>query len=583
MERMLFEFVIRSTLIAAATGAVLALLRIRSAATRHAAWVGVIVAMLLLPAWMAWGPKASLPVLPARPAMVIDAAPEALPTAVDQGPAWTEASLPPAPKRREWDWSEALMGLYVLGALALLLRLAIGTVRARRLTSAAVSAPVTVGLVRPRIILPESAGEWSQAQLDAVMTHERAHARRRDPLFQWLALLNRAVFWFHPLAWWIEQRLAAFAEEACDAAVIEQGHDPEEYSMCLLEMARAVERAGTRVNVVAQAEGMTMPGVYLPARIKSIVAGVRAPRVSRTRLAFAALACAIPAAIFAAGTLDRAPQSLPLRPLPPLAVPPAPVLLAQATQSPAPAPARLPEFEVASVRLNPDPNYINATTPSLKIGGDQYLRFNQVTLRDLIMLAYGVGAGQVQGPGFLNGTLDNPADRFDINAKVPSGATPEQVPLMLRALLADRFHLSFHRDSKSMDIYALEVAKGGLKMKESPEGATGAARCARTVRQRDELLALVAACNRMTAADIAQQVQALAPGYFREGPIVDLTGLKGVYDFTLEWVTADDARNGAQPSMFDAVQEQLGLKLERRKQTVEILMIDKLDRTPTEN
>lgn len=87
----------------------------------------------------------------------------------------------------------------------------------------------------------------------------------------------------------------------------------------------------------------------------------------------------------------------------------------------------------------------------------------------------------------------------------------------------------------------------------------------------------------MTAADIAQQVQALAPGYFREGPIVDLTGLKGVYDFTLEWVTADDARNGAQPSMFDAVQEQLGLKLERRKQTVEILMIDKLDRTPTEN
>lgn len=199
------------------------------------------------------------------------------------------------------------------------------------------------------------------------------------------------------------------------------------------------------------------------------------------------------------------------------------------------------------------------------------------------MLAYGVGAGQVQGPGFLNGTLDNPADRFDINAKVPSGATPEQVPLMLRALLADRFHLSFHRDSKSMDIYALEVAKGGLKMKESPEGATGAARCARTVRQRDELLALVAACNRMTAADIAQQVQALAPGYFREGPIVDLTGLKGVYDFTLEWVTAGDARNGAQPSMFDAVQEQLGLKLERRKQTVEILMIDKLDRTPTEN
>jgi uncharacterized protein (TIGR03435 family) len=156
---------------------------------------------------------------------------------------------------------------------------------------------------------------------------------------------------------------------------------------------------------------------------------------------------------------------------------------------------------------------------------------------------------------------------------------------MLRALLADRFHLSFHLDNKTKQIYALEVAKGGLKMKESPEGSTGEARCTRSmIPVADEIPKLAADCVRVTTADIAQQVQALAPGYFRDGPVVDVTGLKGVYDFRLEWITAAQARAGADgPSMFDAVQQQLGLRLEERKQPVQMIVIDKLDQTPTEN
>jgi uncharacterized protein (TIGR03435 family) len=243
-----------------------------------------------------------------------------------------------------------------------------------------------------------------------------------------------------------------------------------------------------------------------------------------------------------------------------------------------------PEFEVASIHLsNPEQGIINAVTPSLNVGADHKLTFVHVTLRDLIMLAYGVGARQIQGPSFLNGVPDAPADRFEVAAKVPSGATREQVPLMLRALLAERFHLSLHREEKTMQIYALEVAKGGPKMKESPEGATGEPRCIRSFAER-EGATLAAVCTRMTSADIAQQVQALAPGYFREGPVVDLSSLKGVYDFKLEWITAVEANNGSPgPSMMNAVQEQLGLKLERRRQSVETLVIDKLDRTPTEN
>jgi len=583
MERLLFEFVLRTTLIAAVAGVALWALRIRSASARHAVWASVMLAMFVLPVWMLWGPKARLAVLPARHATVASILVANAPRPAGVRPARSSAAAP-APRAR-WRWDDFFAPVYLSCAAVLLLRLAIGTIRANQLTGTTVSAPVTVGPLRPRIILPDAARDWPQDRLDAVMAHEGEHVRRRDPLFQWLALLNRALFWFNPLAWWVERKVSGLAEEACDDAVIERGHDPRQYSLFLLEMARAVERAGARVNVVA----MAMPGSHLAPRIKTIVSGTRPPRISRKRSVCAALAVAIPSALLASGTLDRARHPLPPLPVRAQGIPVPPVLLAQAQtgtqpETAAPQPAPLPEFEVASVRpSNPDQNYIDSATPSLRVGGDQYLRFVQITLRDLIMLAYGVGSGQVQGPGFLRGNPQNPADRFDIAAKVPAGATPEQVPLMLRALLADRFHLSFHRENKTMDIYALEVAKGGPKMKESPEGATGAARCERSIANREELT-LTATCSRMTAADIAQQVQALAPGYFRAGPVVDLTGLTGTYDFTLEWITAVQANQGASGlSMFDAVQKQLGLKLERRKQPVDIMVIDKLDRTPTEN
>ena len=160
-----------------------------------------------------------------------------------------------------------------------LLRLAIGTIRASRLTSASCVVPVTVGLLHPRIILPECSRDWPQAQLDAVLAHEGEHIRRRDPLFQWLALLNRALFWFHPLAWWLERKLSGLAEEACDAAVIARGYDPREYSEYLLDLARSVERAGTRIDAV----GMAMPGIGLKHRIRQMLSGVPVPRISRLR------------------------------------------------------------------------------------------------------------------------------------------------------------------------------------------------------------------------------------------------------------------------------------------------------------
>ena len=167
--------------------------------------------------------------------------------------------------RRAWRFS---LAAYLLGLCLLLLRLAIGTsghagwsvTQFSRTACASVplcAAPVTVGFLHPTVIFPDHWRQWSHAQLDAILTHElRARQPARHPLVQWLALLNRALFWFHPVAWWLEHHLSALAEEACDNVVLARGHDPREYSEYLIDMARSVTRSGARLNIA----GMAMPG-----------------------------------------------------------------------------------------------------------------------------------------------------------------------------------------------------------------------------------------------------------------------------------------------------------------------------------
>jgi hypothetical protein len=314
MPHLLLESSVRAALIALGTAAVLHALRAKSAGARHAAWAGLVVLMLLLPLWMAWGPRASLRVLPAAPTPAA-VTPILLSPLVPLGISAVRVE-PPA----RWNW---LAIVYLSGVSLLLLRLATGTLRAHilargatirdgRLTSPRCAAPVTVGWLRPSVILPECWRCWPQAQLDAVLTHEGEHVRRRDLLVQWLALLNRAIFWFHPLAWWLERRLSALAEEACDAAVLERGHDPHEYSRYLLELARSVGRMGARIDIM----GMAMPGSSLPRRIRQILARGPAPRLTRGRAIWLAVAFAMLSAVFAAASVDRQP-SVPEPPTPP--------------------------------------------------------------------------------------------------------------------------------------------------------------------------------------------------------------------------------------------------------------------------
>ena len=338
MLEILLEAALRATLIAAVARGTLWLSRARAAAVRHRVWTVVMFAMLVLPLSSAWAPDVSLPVLPPAytnapstvdtppPAFVgvTVAAAEPESSAIVERATTATLELAPTPS---WHWRAWLLAVYFLGAAVLLTRLGIGTVRigllARDatvvnglLTSSRIATPVTFGLLKPRILLPEGWDRWSAMRRAIVLDHERAHVARRDPLVRYLALVNRAIFWFHPLAWWLERRLAALAEEACDAAVLARGHSAADYSQQLLGIARMAGR-----RPMPHLIGTPMLGSALPARIAKILDGGMGRPSSRGTLVSATVLATLAATLLGTVTLaqEQVPplraqgQALPLR------------------------------------------------------------------------------------------------------------------------------------------------------------------------------------------------------------------------------------------------------------------------------
>ncbi|MGH9647380.1 MAG: M56 family metallopeptidase [Bryobacteraceae bacterium] len=562
----LLESAIRVTLIAAIIALVLFAMRIKTSAVLHAVWASVVVVMMLLPAWVAWGPKASLPVLPPDRTPVVTFLPPPSPAGrVSTILARPISSPDPSPARKGGGY----VAIYLLGVGVFLLRLAIGTVRANRLTSASCVVPVTVGLLHPRIILPESAREWPQAQMNAVLAHEGEHLRRRDPLFQWIALLNRAIFWFHPLAWWLERKLSGLAEETCDGAVLAKGHDPRDYSAYLLDLARTVKGAGLRV-------GMAMPGASLPYRIRRMLSGIPTHKISRPRMACTVAICSGAAAILVAGTLVHA-QS---KPQPGV------------------------QFEVAAIR----PTNLNAGGDGKTKGKDgggprsglDHLRFNYSdSLRGLIIRAYSVkGCPPIAdctrilgGPAWLK------KDRFDIQAKMPDGSSEytfqqfmdgqaSQLQLMLQALLAQRFNLRLHREQRQLPVFVMTVTKLGTRLKKAAEPEIISLPDGSSIKNRSLVWTPTLEPNgersertvQMIVRDRTLQEVGDTLSMFVGRPVLDRTGLKGEFDFTLEYDKDPDANtpSGALggPAMFTAFREQLGFKFEATKGPVDVLVID---------
>ena len=268
-----------------------------------------------------------------------------------------------------------------------------------------------------------------------------------------------------------------------------------------------------------------------------------------------------------------------------------------------------PEFEVASVRPSPD-GAIGQLHLGLQVDGSQ-VRVNHLALRDCLAIAFNLKPYQVSGPDWLA------SERFDIIAKLPQGAPREQVQPMLQALLLDRFQMKTHHESRDFPVYALVVAKGGLKMQALPPDpadaagpdkgtinvqATGGRGGAVVSYGQGAYFSL--GSNRFEAKRMQMSHVADMLSRFEDKPVVDMTELKGLYDFTLDF-TEEDFRammiraalaNGvALPpeaihllesasgdSLFAALQK-LGLKLDSRKAPLDVLVVDHAEKAPTDN
>jgi uncharacterized protein (TIGR03435 family) len=244
-----------------------------------------------------------------------------------------------------------------------------------------------------------------------------------------------------------------------------------------------------------------------------------------------------------------------------------PVILKRVAERPSAGPR---SFEVASVKRAP-PQLGKSFNSGIKLDPGR-LTCTNISLKKLIYESYGVKDYQVSGPDWLDTEI------YDIAATLPPGATGDDVLLMIQTLLADRFKLTLHRDTKEMPVYALVVGKGGSKLEEVEfgRGMTSATH-GRLTATRVLIRNLTEFLSRQT-----------------DRPVLDMTGLKGFYSFTLNYApdeTSFAPAPGAPPipestagaSLFSAIQEQLGLKLEARKAPVEILVIDHAEKVPTEN
>jgi uncharacterized protein (TIGR03435 family) len=226
-----------------------------------------------------------------------------------------------------------------------------------------------------------------------------------------------------------------------------------------------------------------------------------------------------------------------------------------------------PAFEVATVKVGGpiQGDLININTGRIVHG---VLTLGNATLSDCLKFAYSLTTeDQIVGPDWIR--MKNV--RFDVVAKAAPETPNDQLLLMLQGLLKERFQMALHTEQKEMTHYELVVGKNGPKMKEStvgPNEARGAARLDGISTNRMQMNRLAALLSRMTRM-----------------PVLDKTGLAGYYQFDLKYAdeVSKTAEDTGRPSVFTAVQEQLGLKLESRKGPVEVLVVDHAEKVPVDN
>jgi bla regulator protein blaR1 len=444
--------------------------------------------------------------------------------------------------------------------------------------------PGVFGIVRPVLMWPAGIEDrLSAAQIEAILAHEVAHVRRCDNLAAMVHMVVEAVFWFHPLVWWIGARLVDERERACDEDVVRLGTEPDVYAESILKTCQFYIE-----SPLVCVAGVT--GSELKKRVEQIMRND--PHVALSALKRVALGAALVAAI-----------AIPVA----IGIITSPRLAAQIV---APA-ADSPTFDVASIKPNAGGGRVGA------MGTPGRVNLTGMSARRLITQAYEIHDSQIiGGPDWLG------AQGYDINATLTGTPSPDDRRMMMKTLLRDRFKLTFHTEKRDLPLYALIVQRGngrlGPGLKRIPDDECpppGSRRGARPGGPPPPASSpfdpnAVAACGsivfgpgRLLAHGVPIDMLARSLGTLPaitsfNRPVTNLTKLEGFYDFDFRFAmefgrggppppgspaAAPNAITpGDEPALFTALQEQLGLKLNPQRATLDVLVIDSIER-PAEN
>jgi bla regulator protein BlaR1 len=439
--------------------------------------------------------------------------------------------------------------------------------------------PGIVGFLRPVLILPAQLLEHlNPRQLGAILAHELCHVRRRDNFFAGVHMVVEAIFWFHPLVWWIGSRMVEERELACDEEVLRMGCEPADYVEGILKVCRYYVD-----SPLPCISGVT--GADVKRRLRAVLSGSLANELTIPgKMTLATIGLVAIAAPILIGVLN------------------APAIRAQD------APAAAPKFEVVSIKPCKEPPQQpgrvvrrgeNSSPGNLRTGCAPLLDVNGIGLiRDAYRNSLDNGFAPINGgPPWLHSAF------YDINATAEGHPSVRQMMgPMLQVLLADRFQLKIHRQTSDGPVYLLTVTHGGPKLHSFIEGTcvlpstplaplqAGQQYCKSQVSARSPASAEI---EGGTLDDFSKLLLLVV-----DRPVINKTGINGRFqirvEFSREGTKMDsmpsqpaDGTSAASdptsiPSIFTALQTQLGLRLEPANGPVESLVIDHIER-PTGN
>jgi uncharacterized protein (TIGR03435 family) len=599
----------QSTLVAALAWVVTLALRRERARVRYGVWLAASLKFLVpFPVLVSLGAQAGW-----RPLVVASVTPHEVFVDAGGGAVLAERAIriaayqPSGPTLVRSIWSvvpEVLVGVWALGAVALLWTwvarwrrmsriarrstpLAVGPVvdvvrrlerheiRARSMevvASESAIEPGVFGIIRPTLVWPTRLAEHlSPEQIEAIVAHEVTHVRRLDNLTAVAHMLAQALFWFHPIVWWIGARLIDERERACDEAVVGAGSERHAYAESILTTCRLFAE-----SPLACVSGVT--GADLKKRIEHIMTDDARSGLNVWKKGLLAVAGSAAIAVpFAVGVMTVQP------------------MLAQ--QPPGKA-----AFDVTSVKPNKSGSGMVRMLPAAN-GGWQA---ENITLGMLVRLAFQLQDNQiVGGPKWLF------EDRFDV---MGTGTSPDRDgPLFdkVKSLLADRFTLVTHIETREQPMFSLVLARRDGKLGEkmtpsttdcTPTGPNGRGRGQGAPPAPGERpkCGFMIGPGRIMVGGQTMAAFATTLSRFAGGIVVDRTNLPGTYDVELSYApdpgisptgrdlpprppgVAQPPPAIDAPSIFAAVQEQLGLKLESTKGPVDVLVIDSAEH-PTQD